>query len=81
MTSVAVAVAVGPIIRFAKEPQFNLKHLVMSLSSPDDDEENIPFTTSPLDDSRGYAFKKTETELGEPHVKKQKTNKKTATRR
>lgn len=73
------SVADGPVIRFAVEPQFNLKQLELTLSS--DTEENVPFTTSPLDDSRGYAFKKSEVPIRGAHVKKTKANKKTASRR
>jgi hypothetical protein len=78
MTSVAIA----PIIRFAKEPMFVLKHLDLALSSADSDtEDNVPFTTSPLDDSRGFAFKKSEVAVRGRYAVKKKTNKKTARRR
>ena len=73
------SVACGPIIRFATEPQFNLKQLELTLSS--DMEENIPFTTSPLDDSRGYAFKKSEVPVRGAHAKRAKANKKKTARR
>ena len=73
------SVADGPIIRFAIEPHFNLKQLELTLSS--DMEENVPFTTSPLDDSRGYAFKKSEVPVRGAHARKAKKNKKTASRR
>jgi hypothetical protein len=77
MTSVVAA----PIIRFAQEPQFVLKHLDIALSSADSDtEDNVPFTTSPLDDSRGFAFKKSEVAVRGAHVVKKKKNKKTARR-
>jgi hypothetical protein len=77
MTSVAAA----PIIRFAQEPHFVLKHLDIALSSADSDtEDNVPFTTSPLDDSRGFAFKKSEAAVRGVHVVKKKKNKKTARR-
>ena len=71
------SVAEGPIIRFAIEPKFNLKQLELTLSS--DMEENIPFTTSPLDDSRGYAFKNSEVLIRATHGKK--ANKKKTARR
>jgi hypothetical protein len=71
------SVVEGPVIRFAIEPKFNLKQLDLTLSS--DMEENIPFTTSPLDDSRGYAFKKPEVSVGATYGKK--ANKKKAVRR
>lgn len=76
MTSVAAPL----IIRFAQEPHFVLKHLDITLSSADSDtEDNVPFTTSPLDDSRGFAFKKSEVAVRGRHAIK-KTNKKTARR-
>ena len=71
------SVAEGPIIRFAIEPKFNLQQLELTLSS--DMEENVPFTTSPLDDSRGYAFKKSEISVRATHGKK--ANKKKTVRR
>jgi hypothetical protein len=74
------SVAAPPIIRFAQEPHFVLKHLDIALSSADSDtEDNVPFTTSPLDDSRGFAFKKSEAAVRGRHANK-KTNKKTARR-